>query len=425
VTEVSENILEEFTAKIPSRNMTSLNKAFAKVEKKAKALGVGVPTMEVSDLIRRKRQDGAYREYHEVTIRGELPKIDGWTLMARIDHTQARNIIVQTGLTDRLVEEKWRDAGPDCDHCEHQRKRNDTFILCNEEGEWKQVGRNCLADFAGSTNPARWLVLFMGLRDSVGALEEDDYSGYSKADPFIDTIAYLENVSVLVTEHGWYSRSAWRENGHTGICTADRALHNMFPHRPEDALPINEENGLEAKAAIAWVRELQSKKRLNDYEYNLLAVTDDDCFNAMRYTGIVASIIMAYRRDKGIDERGTKKEIVSVHQGELKERMDLTLTITKRIDMEVNSYSGYGFDMLRIHIMEDEAGNVYTWKTTSEHLEEEWTYQMRGTVKEHTEYRGTPQTVLTRCKVSEHVQEAEECQCWHCQQLEEKNNGKV
>lgn len=45
-------------------------------------------------------------------------------------------------------------------------------------------------------------------------------------------------------------------------------------------------------------------------------------------------------------------------------------------------------------------GNTVTWKTTKWlDLEEGNDYQIKGTVKEHKEYRGDKQTVLTRCKV--------------------------
>ena len=56
--------------------------------------------------------------------------------------------------------------------------------------------------------------------------------------------------------------------------------------------------------------------------------------------------------------------------------------------------------------MKDAAGNVYTWKTANnigyEDAEGVWQkpeeFTIKGTVKEHSEYRGEKQTVLTRCK---------------------------
>ena len=79
-----------------------------------------------------------------------------------------------------------------------------------------------------------------------------------------------------------------------------------------------------------------------------------------------------------------------------------------------------------IYTLKDSEGNVYVWKTTaimamvmkddslkaSEGLRKDDTYYVRkgdvihlvGKVKEHSEYKGTKQTVLTRCKVTELVE---------------------
>ena len=81
-----------------------------------------------------------------------------------------------------------------------------------------------------------------------------------------------------------------------------------------------------------------------------------------------------------------------------------------------------------IYTLKDAEGNVYVWKTTalmamvmkddslkaSEGLRKDDTYYIRkgdvihlvGKVKEHSEYKGTKQTVLTRCKVVELVEVA-------------------
>ncbi len=76
--------------------------------------------------------------------------------------------------------------------------------------------------------------------------------------------------------------------------------------------------------------------------------------------------------------------------------------------VEMNCYTyDTQYGLMRIYVMKDAAGNVYTWKTSSnigyETEEGTWytpeTFTITGTVKEHSEYRGEKQTVLTRCKV--------------------------
>ena len=55
---------------------------------------------------------------------------------------------------------------------------------------------------------------------------------------------------------------------------------------------------------------------------------------------------------------------------------------------------------------EDQWGGKYKtygemWTGEGYDIEEGKTYTIKGTVKEHSEYKGTKQTILTRCKIAE------------------------
>ena len=84
-------------------------------------------------------------------------------------------------------------------------------------------------------------------------------------------------------------------------------------------------------------------------------------------------------------------ESISEYVGEIGDREVFELTIQKAIGLE----GMYGHSTM--HIMEDTVGNVFVWNTASKTLEVGKTYKMKGTVKDHREYRGVKQTVLTRC----------------------------
>lgn len=78
--------------------------------------------------------------------------------------------------------------------------------------------------------------------------------------------------------------------------------------------------------------------------------------------------------------------------GNVGDRIEETLTVTKAITLE----SYYGTSIM--HIMEDNSGNVYVWITKAKNYPEGKVVTLRGTIKEHKEYKGTKQTILTRCK---------------------------
>lgn len=110
---------------------------------------------------------------------------------------------------------------------------------------------------------------------------------------------------------------------------------------------------------------------------------------------------------------------VSEYVGQVKDRLTMTLTFTGTAHWEVDATKqfwngGWGRVQTRdvyLHKFKDEHGNIFTWKTSDPlgywdehgqwvHIDEGTQVTIKGTVKEHSEYKGIKQTVLTRCKVA-------------------------
>jgi hypothetical protein len=81
----------------------------------------------------------------------------------------------------------------------------------------------------------------------------------------------------------------------------------------------------------------------------------------------------------------------SEYVGAIGDRIEIEVTIknTRSID------SYYGSSI--IHTMEDADGNVYVWITAAKNWPVGAVKKIRGTIKDHKEYKGTKQTYLTRC----------------------------
>lgn len=95
------------------------------------------------------------------------------------------------------------------------------------------------------------------------------------------------------------------------------------------------------------------------------------------------------------------EEDPSQYVGQVGERLDLAVTFKKRSTYEIPSYAGWGTDTVGINVFRDDAGNCFIWKSTSAffNIAEGSQVRLRGTVKEHSDYKGTKQTILQRCKV--------------------------
>ena len=78
--------------------------------------------------------------------------------------------------------------------------------------------------------------------------------------------------------------------------------------------------------------------------------------------------------------------------GEIGDRLELELRVEKAITFD----GAYGNTIM--HIFHDASGNEFKWTTSAKQLTIGSVYKIRGTVKEHTNYHGITQTVLTRCK---------------------------
>lgn len=95
------------------------------------------------------------------------------------------------------------------------------------------------------------------------------------------------------------------------------------------------------------------------------------------------------------------EEDPSQYVGQVGERLDLVVTFKKRSTYEIPSYAGWGTDTVGINVFRDDAGNCFIWKSTSAffNIAEGSQVRLRGTVKEHSDYKGTKQTILQRCRV--------------------------
>ena len=79
-------------------------------------------------------------------------------------------------------------------------------------------------------------------------------------------------------------------------------------------------------------------------------------------------------------------------QGEVGDRIERQLTVTKVIPLDTGFYGPSTF-----HLFVDTDGNEYSWTTGSKTLEVGDSYLTRGTIKELKVYHNSKQTVLTRC----------------------------
>lgn len=96
------------------------------------------------------------------------------------------------------------------------------------------------------------------------------------------------------------------------------------------------------------------------------------------------------------------KKAISKYVGTVGEKLNTEATYVNMFSYDIPSFKGFGTDTIHVHLFKDPEGNVIIWKTASfVDVEYGRNVEVRGTVKDHTEYKGERQTVLKRCKVKE------------------------
>ena len=120
---------------------------------------------------------------------------------------------------------------------------------------------------------------------------------------------------------------------------------------------------------------------------------------ANKYSSISGFVAYAYVLYKKLNEKLNEKaneqhnNSNSNYVGEIGEKIAFDGTVVKSI----STVSNYG--QLYINIFKDNNGNIFVWKTTTKSFDIDIKVQVSGTVKDHKEYDGQKQTILTRAKV--------------------------
>ena len=401
------------TYKIPAENVgkltvqiESLNRKVAKLNKKGYNFSPILLDIEKTPIIEKKtyqHDDGMSTTRDEVsynvTVSGEEIIISGWKFIATLQHEEGGTIIRSIPGTVAEGElSHYRNATPGCDHCQTNRRRNDTFILRNESTrELKQVGRNCLKDFTGVD--AHGMAVMAELLASIDLImgsfgESSDSIGYSS---FVPLSTYLPFVAKSIREDGWLSRGAAYERGNREGSTADLSLFSMITHfgamrsrnmqLVEETKP-NDKDNQEATNVIKFLSEhfdSLDENNLNDYQHNL-RVTFDGQVVDHRLAGLAASMVSYVARQ--IQEKAEKNEwATSEYIGTLKKRETFELTCV---------YLPRGG---RPGCFKDGNGNKIQAWNVPEDITEGNTYRIMCTPVKHEVYRDVKSTMVNRLVV--------------------------
>ena len=378
---------------IPSANMEKLAKKIEALNKKALKAGTGEIKITTISKTVDKNKDGTVDVRFQIALEGEIPKINGWAFIARLDHNTdpsgESNLVYVMPSADLPVH--FRTAAANCEHCGWDRRRRDTYILQNEDtGEYKQVGRTCIRDFIG-IDPARIAEQAERYVKALGLLDDAREPRWGGINDHRDIClpTYLSYVSMVIRECGWISgREAYEDR--SKVSSASQACDEMFVSGRVPSIPSAEDKEL-AVTAMDYILTLEPK---NDFLHNLITITKQSYLD-WKATGLAAAIMFVYNRHL---EEEAKREAAadlskSEHVGTLKERLEMDVKVIGKRWVE-----GYYGSSALIRMLDANDNLFVTFASGSfgDNINIGDQLVIRGTVKKHDDFKGVKQTILNR-----------------------------
>jgi hypothetical protein len=405
-----------FNLSIPVANVGRLVATLSRLANKAAKLALPPIAWTLGEVTSRKVSvpiPGSFEcksvtiPYQAVTVTGQAPNLPGYSLVAAIDHTDG-GAVLRT-VPGEECPEQYRNAGPDCDHCGHKRKRNVSYVLRHENGEHKQVGSTCIKDFLGAQfesmlNCYRYLL----------CLDGSEYNEAPRAGFSVETSAYLTLCAASIREFGWVAKShgssPCRLHMHKGIdlncseCKIPTAGRIWDALRGYTSLPmVSDEDKAMAAKAQAWAVGLVAS---NDYLHNIKTIAGCEVIKR-KQAGFAGSIVSSYQRamakeeEKAAKEKARKAQLAdkeanggNEHQGTVGE--PLTVSGSLVFSRECHGYYGTSY----LYKFASPKGTVVWFASRDQDLATGDAVTLTGRVKKHDSYKGERQTVLTRCRVS-------------------------
>jgi hypothetical protein len=342
--------------------------------------------------------------FNMVALSISHPKLNvsGWDFVAAVDKTDDGNTITRTLPSQEL--NGYRPEQFQCDHCGSNRRRNSTYLLRNSEGEYKQVGSNCLQSFLGVKPSALWMLEYDP--EENGNYIRSGGGGWGSSDSAIPTTE-LVAAALAVSDGGekYVSNKAAYEWGLTSTVSD---VKDYFFGRGKKKW-----ENVDHHEYVQEARNLLSATHFDgddDYNTNMRTLLNQE-YTSVKHMGYVASVIAAHKRQTADADReaakAAKPKAVG-YLGQPKEKINnVKLKVTKKV-VSSGYFNGYERTSTLL-IMEDDLGRQVKWSASGfkDYEEGSEITVTSATIKDTDIYNGNEQTIITRARVAD-VEPAQE-----------------
>lgn len=413
-TPAGETVEQHRTFEVHENRLAEAKKLVAKASKKAERYGLAGYGLTVSELKERpvyafhplhgpdKTRVLGYEGYYTVEVTGVMPRFEGWSFVATIDHEEEVPISrpvpgVEVDLGD------FRARAAECDYCGKRRQRSNVYVFQHEDGRLQQVGSSCLVPFFGVKVSAMMQWLSDGSMAGMDELKESAGSEGYGGGPSRVSVAELMRVACAAEQiSGFRSKASVQYSNDRA--TINDALVYLFPSQAKaDAEWVRYLGGKadwaaaeeKAAAVLAWAQQQDGS---SEYAANLRALAGAESVKAFGNSGLLVSAIGGYNREQGLiaeREVAAAAEWVGVEKGKV--------TVVGKVAM-TRRMAGWGYHssdrelVVVAGTVDGKPARIKWWASSVTGLDEGDAVTLTGTVKAHEEYQGKKETVVTRAK---------------------------
>lgn len=417
---------------IPRQNVEHLISLFEKVEtKRQKLIEKGripkdfpeikllfdLPSDEIKDLaMNNKDLNGTQKRllksgldnrnfYLTEVSNPQLPILNNWKVLGTLEKSVDESKYTMNSYNKNdPIPDKYRDTDPcQCDHCDHKRERNSTYILENKEtNETLQVGSSCMKDFV-SKETLDMLIFYSKSKQILDDYEVDKAKiSNNNTQSIIDKRDFLAACNLMLRINNNKFVKASNSYPEKNIpSTYQGAIHLLDPYALEvfvnykirnanyyhqddvyssglyryknfiEGLKIEEQDYKKVDELIEWYEKNPPTKEDNEMYFNMHSlVTSDSGFLYKKESGQVCYAISHMENIKNQKEIQLEKERISknllevpTYIGEEKLKIAEMEVQLKDVYIQVDKTGLYGDSL--VHIFSTRDDRTIKWKASN------------------------------------------------------------
>lgn len=341
-------------------------------------------------------ETGLMYETAEVVLNRPTLKQNGWSFVARVDeivNEHGENSFITSSLAGENVSGNYDLKELRCDHCGQKRHRSKTYILRDENGQYKQVGSNCMQPFLGLT-PSFWALdpeyVHSTVHRNPGDLHNRAYAVYKTE--------RIVALGLALSNNG----KSYSGRNSDGLSTKEKLMDYFF-HPKQRVKTLDETEYLEQARTILKETEFNGDQ---DYAVNMRTLVKQDVVS-IRHWGYALSAIPVYMKQTGAYAQREKRVPHKGFVGEVGQKVqDLPARIITKREFETD---GYGYRALPVMktmlVMETQDGKIVKWVTSSgsesvaKSEEGDFVNIKTAKIKGHGSYNDDDQTLVINAKL--------------------------